>query len=102
MGNKSINNTDKRRINGSAPAAVNGHDGPPLRTLAEQALKKYFSHLNGHAPGDLYGLVLGEIEPPLLKTVMDYTGGNQSRAAEILGINRATLRKKLITYQLIN
>jgi Fis family transcriptional regulator len=50
----------------------------------------------------LYELVLGEVEPPLLRTVMEYTRGNQSRAAEILGINRGTLRKKLKTYGLLH
>ena len=70
----------------------------PLRDLTEEALQSYFTELNGHRPGDLYELVLGEIETPLFKTVLDYTGGNQSVAAEILGINRATLRKKLRQY----
>ena len=74
----------------------------PLRNVAEDALKRYFKDLNGHKPGDLYGLVLSEIEAPLFKTVMDHTQGNQSRAAEILGMNRATLRKKLKTYALLD
>ena len=74
----------------------------PLRSVTEDALKKYFKDLNGHTPGDLYGLVLGEVEAPLFKTVMDHTQGNQSRAAEILGMNRATLRKKLKTYCLLD
>lgn len=73
----------------------------PLRDYAEEALQKYFGDLNGHRPGDLYDLVLGEVEEPLFKTVLDYTKGNQSVAAEILGINRATLRKKLRHYQLL-
>jgi len=46
--------------------------------------------------------VLGEIEPPLFAAVLDYTQGNQTRAAEILGINRTTLRKKLRQYELLN
>jgi Fis family transcriptional regulator len=70
--------------------------------VTEDALKKYLKDMNGHAPGDLYGLVLGEVEAPLFKTVMDHTQGNQSRAAEILGMNRATLRKKLKTYYLLD
>ncbi len=74
----------------------------PLRDLTEEALTHYFHDLNGHRTGDLYELVLGEVEAPLFKTVMDYTQGNQSRAADILGINRATLRKKLRQYQLVN
>ncbi len=73
----------------------------PLRDYTEEALQKYFGELNGHRPGDLYDLVLGEVEEPLFKAVLDYTKGNQSVAADILGINRATLRKKLRHYQLL-
>ena len=73
----------------------------PLRQHTEEALKQYFKTLNGDRPGELYDLVLGEVEEPLFKAVMDYTAGNQSQAAGILGINRGTLRKKLRTYSLI-
>ena len=51
--------------------------------------------MNGHRPAHLYNMVLREVEEPLLKAVLDYTDGNQLRAADILGINRGTLRKKL-------
>jgi Fis family transcriptional regulator len=67
----------------------------PLRTHTERALIDYFASLNGHRPAHLYDLVLREVEEPLLKAVLDYTEGNQVRAADILGINRGTLRKKL-------
>jgi Fis family transcriptional regulator, factor for inversion stimulation protein len=70
----------------------------PLRSLTEQALGDYFTSLNGHAPGHLYDLVLREVEEPLFRAVLDYSAGNQSRAADILGINRGTLRKKLRVY----
>ena len=73
----------------------------PLCKHTEDALKGYFASLNGDRPGDLYDLVIGEVERPLLKAVMDYTDGNQSQAAGILGINRGTLRKKLRDYSLI-
>ena len=73
----------------------------PLRKHTEEALNHYFKSLNGDRPGELYDLVLGEVEEPLFKAVMDYTQGNQSQAAGILGINRGTLRKKLKTYSLI-
>lgn len=73
----------------------------PLRKHTEEALDRYFASLNGDRPGDLYDLVLGEVEQPLFKAVMDYTQGNQSQAAGILGINRGTLRKKLKCYSLI-
>jgi Fis family transcriptional regulator, factor for inversion stimulation protein len=67
----------------------------PLRNHAERALSDYFTSLNGHRPAHLYDLVLREVEEPLFRVVLDYTDGNQSRAAGILGINRGTLRKKL-------
>lgn len=73
----------------------------PLHEHTEEALNQYFKNLNGDRPGELYDLVIGEVERPLFKVVMDYTDGNQSQAAGILGINRGTLRKKLKTYSLI-
>jgi Fis family transcriptional regulator len=74
----------------------------PLSVLTGEALNGYFNRLNGHKPGDLYQLVLGEVERPLFEAVLDYTNGNQSEAAEILGINRGTLRKKLRNYKLLS
>jgi Fis family transcriptional regulator len=80
---------------------VNGHAREiPLRDHTEQALNTYFDSLNGHRPGRLYDLVMREVELPLFQAVMDYADGNQSRAANILGINRGTLRKKLREYGL--
>ena len=76
--------------------------GKPLRDLTEEALGGYFANLNGHQPAELYDLVLREVEEPLLRSVMEYTRGNQSKAAEVLGINRGTLRKKLRVYGLDN
>ncbi len=77
------------------------NDKKPLRKHPEEALIQYFKSLNGDRPGDLYEFVLSEVEEPLFRAVMDYTNGNQSQAAGILGINRGTLRKKLKTYSLI-
>ena len=73
----------------------------PLSELTDKALRNYLKSLNGHKPAELYQLVMGEVEKPLFKNVMDFTGGNQSQAAEILGINRGTLRKKLKSYKLL-
>ena len=63
-------------------------------------MRIYFHNLGGQAPSNLYDLVLREAEPPLLEIVMKFTGGNQTKAAAILGINRGTLRKKLRQYGL--
>lgn len=84
----------------SAKKSKVGLGKKPLSTLTGEALDGYFRKLNGHKPGDLYQLVLGEVEKPLFEAVLDYTNGNQSEAAEILGINRGTLRKKLRSYNL--
>ncbi|MCH9693356.1 MAG: DNA-binding transcriptional regulator Fis [Gammaproteobacteria bacterium] len=73
----------------------------PLCKHTEDALDQYFTTMNGDRPGDLYDLVISEVERPLFKAVMDYTQGNQSQAAGILGLNRGTLRKKLRTYSLL-
>jgi Fis family transcriptional regulator len=70
----------------------------PLRLQVRAALEDYFCNLEGGTPGNLYKLVLGEVEPPLLETVMRYARGNQTKAADVLGINRSTLRKKLKQY----
>ncbi|ARD44662.1 MULTISPECIES: DNA-binding transcriptional regulator Fis [Colwelliaceae] len=70
----------------------------PLRTQAKVAIKNYLSQLNGNDVDDMYDLVLSEIEAPMLEEVMQYTRGNQTRAANLLGINRGTLRKKLKKY----
>lgn len=74
----------------------------PLNGCVRKALDKYFADLDGHAPGDLYQLMLGEVEKPLLEKVIQHTQGNQTKASELLGINRGTLRKKLKQYGLDN
>jgi len=67
-----------------------------LGSCARAALEKYFHDLNGERPaGDFYDLVIREIERPLLEIVMRHAKSNQCKAAEMLGINRNTLRKKL-------
>ncbi len=70
----------------------------PLRQYVAAAMEQYFETLDGYDCGGLYEFVLGEVEVPLLEAVLKYTGGNHSKAAQMLGINRATLRKKLRHY----
>ena len=73
----------------------------PTQTLRESvadSLRSYFSKLDGHTPDDLYRMVIEEVEKPLLESVMNYCGGNQTKAAKCLGLNRGTLRKKLKHY----
>lgn len=73
----------------------------PLCSCIDSALQRFFNDLDGHQPPrDIYQMVISEVELPLLKAVMNYARGNQSKAAEVLGINRSTLRKKLEKYDL--
>lgn len=72
-----------------------------LRNSVEQALKNYFDHLDGQDVTNVYDMVLCEVEAPLLESVMQHVKGNQTRASEILGLNRGTLRKKLKQYGLL-
>lgn len=65
-----------------------------------EALDDYFRRLDGCQCGGLYKMVLTEVEIPLLEAVMQVCSGNQTKAAEMLGINRSTLRKKLQHYGL--
>ncbi|GGE32635.1 putative Fis-like DNA-binding protein [Halopseudomonas oceani] len=72
-----------------------------LRDSVEEALHNYFQHLEGQDVTDVYNMVLSEVEAPLLESVMNYVKGNQTRASEVLGLNRGTLRKKLKQYGLL-
>lgn len=66
-----------------------------------ETVNGYFSKMGDQPIMNLYDMLLNEIEGPLLKTVMEQTRGNQSKAAILLGISRGTLRKKLKTQDLI-
>jgi len=72
----------------------------PLGHSVSECIDDYFKTLNGHTPTGLYDLVLSLVEPPLLRATLRHCNNNQSRAAEALGMNRATLRKKLREYNI--
>ena len=74
----------------------------PLSEQVRKAMKKYFATLGDTNPANVYEMVMAEVEPELLKAVMKYTNNNQSKAATALGLNRATLRKKLHRYNIID
>ena len=65
------------------------------------ALETYFRDLDGEKPAAIYEMVLRSVERPMLEVVLKQAGGNQTLAAEMLGINRNTLRKKLVDYKLV-
>ncbi len=96
--------TDRTReisIKPIAPTPTNNNSGQSLRDYVETAVSNYFQHLEGQDVTNVYEMVLSEVETPLLEVVMKYTRHNQTRAAEILGLNRGTLRKKLKQYGLL-
>lgn len=72
-----------------------------LRACVEQAMENYFKHLDGQSVSDVYEMVMAEVEAPMLEIVLKYTRHNQTRAAQVLGLNRGTLRKKLKQYGLL-
>lgn len=74
--------------------------GQSFASSVQHSLQSYIAQLDGEEPAELYGMVLAEMEVPLLKVIMRYTNNNQSKAAKILGISRGTLRKKLAIYQI--
>ena len=72
-----------------------------IEEVVRTSLEAYFKDLKGVEPDGLYYLMLASFEKPLLDVVMRHAEGNQSRAAEWLGLNRNTLRKKLLEHKLI-
>ena len=73
-----------------------------LEECIRESLEGYFKDLRGVEPTAMYEMILGVVEKPLLDVVMKHAEGNQSRAAEWLGINRNTLHRKLLDHKLIN
>ena len=71
-----------------------------IYSAVKSSIKRYLHELEDTEPSEMYAMVLSQIEQPLLESVLEHTGGNQSRAAEYLGLNRGTLRKKLRAYDL--
>ena len=73
----------------------------PLAECVIHAVQQYFKDMNGESPNNLHNFFMAEVERPFLKVVMQEVEGNQSKAADMLGINRNTLRKKLKNYNLV-
>ncbi len=72
----------------------------PIASCVKHAMERYFHALNGEKASGVYDMVMAEVEKPLLEAVMKHAASNQCKAAEILGINRNTLRKKLKQYKI--
>lgn len=72
----------------------------PLRQHVQNTISRYLQDMGNTAPANLYQMLLAEIEPPLIEEILKRTGGNQSRAAGMLGITRNTLRTKMLRYSI--
>jgi Fis family transcriptional regulator len=72
----------------------------PLRQHVKNTINRYLKDMGNTAPENLYQMLLAEIEPPLIEEILKSTGGNQSRAADMLGITRNTLRSKMQRYSI--
>ena len=71
-----------------------------LREFVRQEVIEYFKKIDGYPIDKVYNLVIGEVEKPLVEETIKYCKGNQSKAAELLGISRGTLRKKMKQYDI--
>ena len=76
-------------------------DALVLRHLVKNSLEQFLNELDDQQVGDLYALLMEQVEPPLLQIVMQRERQNQTRAAQALGLSRTTLRKKLVHYGLL-
>ena len=76
------------------------HNTDHITATIRQAMEQYFRDLDGETPSAVYDMVIAKVEKPLLEVVLDHTQGNQTRAAELLGLNRNTLRKKMKLYSI--
>lgn len=72
-----------------------------IENCVRDSLEQYFRDLRGAEPHSVHEMVMNAVEKPLLDVVMQHADGNQSKAAEWLGINRNTLRRKLLDHKLI-
>lgn len=91
-----------KQICADSPEALHALDSrdSSLACRVEQSVHEYMQTMGDHcAQGDLYTLMISQVEQIMFKVVLDHVEGNLSQAASILGINRATLRKKIKQYR---
>ncbi|MBK6435896.1 MAG: hypothetical protein IPF83_08570 [Rhodanobacteraceae bacterium] len=81
-------------------AAAAPESPPALSECVARAVRRYLTHSGKDCAHDLYRLVLADVEAPMLRETLRHTEGNLTRAAEMLGITRATLRKKMAEHRL--
>ena len=85
----------------SAPMSTPTNDNQSIEECVRASLEVYFRDLGGETPSNMYDMLLRLVEKPLLDVVMQQSDNNQSRAAQWLGLNRNTLRKKLLEHDML-
>ena len=78
-------------------SAINENE---IACCVRKSVNKYLNDLDGEKPYPLYNMVINSVEKPLIELIMKHTNGNQTQAAELLGINRNTLRNKIKQYKI--
>lgn len=89
---KVINIDSIKLDNNSADHSLSSH--------VKEMVECYFSQLNGHDTCGLHGMLISQVEKPLIEVTLEYCGHNQTKASKILGLSRSTLRKKIAQYDL--
>jgi Fis family transcriptional regulator len=80
--------------------AVGMKQSSEIAECVRKSLERYFKDLDGERPRSIYEMVLKNVEKPMLEAVLNKADGNQTIAAEMLGINRNTLRKKIAQHKI--
>jgi len=86
---------------GAGTGASAAADGATLGDIISARIAGWFDSPGGEEPRDLYHRLVAEIERPLVDLALKRAGGNQVRAARMLGLNRNTLRKKIIDHKIV-
>jgi Fis family transcriptional regulator len=87
-------------LRGLQMGAVGMKQSSEIAECVRKSLERYFKDLDGERPRSIYDMVLKNVEKPMLETVLTKADGNQTIAAEMLGINRNTLRKKMAQHKI--
>jgi Fis family transcriptional regulator len=92
-------NTNGSNANGDNTNATANSNS--IAEAVQRTLEQYFRDLDGEKPVAVYDMVIKSVEKPMLQFVLEHANGKQSAAADLLGINRNTLRRKLNDYELL-
>lgn len=93
-----LENSEEQDTDWAGLTVIPTNRGEPLRECVRAAVRTYLRNMDGQDVEGLHRFVMDEVERPLIETVLEAAGNNQSVAARMLSISRSTLRKKLAAY----